>query len=1006
MDQLLRFFQYAQQPIGTASNDPLAQLKHWNKLAEDSYSRYTQTQSLADLEKSIKLYQQAIESSPQLDAINRSGLLSNLSQRLCDRYDRTNMLADLDQAIQTLRQGLDLHHPSRGGMLSNLGIYLAARYDQTREAKDLEEAVRVSRQGVACTPETFPERSNVLFNLGNRLGQRYAQTGHSTDIEEAVQSFRAASASIPSTHANQPTIWGGLALQLGERYSSTGNVADLNEAIAIARQAIDHTPSSDVGRVPRLGTLATLLYHNFKRTGGISDLNEAIRDQKEVIRATPRYDSGRDGSVNNLANMLIARNSRSGELSDVIEAVELMKEAIKNTPDNHVNKAAMLNTLVTALGTKARHTDEEVDRNEAIPMIRQALQLIGHDQPERIRCLHNLALLLEAKSAQPETQTTAELGEAIEVTQQALDAAPSNHPDRAILLCSLGSYVAENYCRTKAPASLVKAKECFISALHHQTSSIKSRIIVGRRFLLFDGILEDLEQACEVASYTVDLIPLLISSSLQQVDKQALLSDAVAIASDAAAIALMHNKPASRAVELLEVGRNVIASSMHDPRSELSTLQEKHPDLANRYSQLQQQPDIPNSHEDISNADNLNGSLPESDQALLADIRTQPGFENFLVTTSPADMQAVASNGPIAIINISKYRCDALIIELSGFQTVPLPAISWDTIIDYKPDTLETSEWLWDGIVLPTLDALGFTKQPSDGHWPHIWWIPTGRLVGYPLHAAGYHMRRSAETALDRVISSYSSSVKTIIHCHRQQGYESQEVGSNRGLALVSMETTPNHPRLEHVAKEVQAVRDLVDSSTALSLTEPMPFKKDVLSALASCSIFHFAGHGGADTKNPFQSLLLLSDWQDDPLTVECVFETNLGHKKPMLAYLSACGTGEIQAVSLVDESIHLAAAFQLSGFQHVIGTLWSVDDRLCVDMARMTYEGLLEGGMRDEAVSRSLHRATRDLRDQWVNSGIANNSSDRKQWLRNFFFLKDTSEVQLNWAPYVHYGV
>ena len=55
-----------------------------------------------------------------------------------------------------------------------------------------------------------------------------------------------------------------------------------------------------------------------------------------------------------------------------------------------------------------------------------------------------------------------------------------------------------------------------------------------------------------------------------------------------------------------------------------------------------------------------------------------------------------------------------------------------------------------------------------------------------------------------------------------------------------------------------------------------------------------------------------------------------------------------------------------------MIGTPWSVDDRLCVDMAKGVYEALREnvssnGTVNDEAVSSGLHHAIRELRDRWV---------------------------------------
>ena len=69
----------------------------------------------------------------------------------------------------------------------------------------------------------------------------------------------------------------------------------------------------------------------------------------------------------------------------------------------------------------------------------------------------------------------------------------------------------------------------------------------------------------------------------------------------------------------------------------------------------------------------------------------------------------------------------------------------------------------------------------------------------------------------------------------------------------------------------------------------------------------------------------------------------------------------------LADEGIHLINGFHTAGFRHVIGTLWEVKDEICVDMARITYQGMAQNGMTDEAVSRGLHEASRELRDRWL---------------------------------------
>ncbi|KAI6524645.1 hypothetical protein MCOR05_009692, partial [Pyricularia oryzae] len=106
---------------------------------------------------------------------------------------------------------------------------------------------------------------------------------------------------------------------------------------------------------------------------------------------------------------------------------------------------------------------------------------------------------------------------------------------------------------------------------------------------------------------------------------------------------------------------------------------------------------------------------------------------------------------------------------------------------------------------------------------------------------------------------------------------------------------------------------------------------------------------------------------------------------------------------SSVDESIHLANAFQLAGFRHVIGTLWSVDDKLCVDIARLFYEFLMEN-MEDESVSRALHQATRTLRDRRVDAADVGSGTRHAQIDA---IASDESDRELPlWVPYVHFGV
>jgi hypothetical protein len=124
----------------------------------------------------------------------------------------------------------------------------------------------------------------------------------------------------------------------------------------------------------------------------------------------------------------------------------------------------------------------------------------------------------------------------------------------------------------------------------------------------------------------------------------------------------------------------------------------------------------------------------------------------------------------------------------------------------------------------------------------------------------------------------------------------------------------------------------------------------------------HFACHAFAGPVSPSSSRLLLYDHQQ-ALAVLDVIRQHLDGAE--LAFLSACSTARPSG-RLTDEAIHLLSAFQLVGYQHVIGTLWQVSDRDAVDLAGELYTNLAATGTA-AAVGIVLHRITRRLRNRWL---------------------------------------
>lgn len=131
---------------------------------------------------------------------------------------------------------------------------------------------------------------------------------------------------------------------------------------------------------------------------------------------------------------------------------------------------------------------------------------------------------------------------------------------------------------------------------------------------------------------------------------------------------------------------------------------------------------------------------------------------------------------------------------------------------------------------------------------------------------------------------------------------------------LVAMESAPYERSLPFAAQEISMLRELMISMRVETM-ELRPRKRLILDTIATCDIFHFAGHATIPD-NLLQSSLLLEYWPQDRLTVANMMEMDIHN--PFLAYLSACGTGNIKQKEFIDENMHLVRVFQLEGFRQV----------------------------------------------------------------------------------------
>ncbi|KAJ4007465.1 hypothetical protein NW752_007552 [Fusarium irregulare] len=979
-------------------------------------SKYLCSGDLAYLDRAIQLLEGAVEgdssSSEQFD------LLHNYSVLLGYRYTKTLEMPDVDKACERLKNGLDhipIDHPTRWSLLNALANRLSDRYSVKGDIEDLHKAIRLSREASLTSFDQIKTRS--LSTLGTLLGDRFLALGQISDIDESIKTLEGAETRMPKTHFERPGVLGNLGVRFGDRYTRTGSVEDLDASVEYTRLASETTPRQDVNWAPRLSNLAARLGERYSMIGRAVDLDEAIRIGHELITLPNLYHTNHSVYLNNLALRLNDRYTRTGFLIDLQKAVSHAQGAVDALPAGHTDVSARLRTLTSLLHERYRKTESEAHFNHAMGIANIAVEAASAGGPSYPACLNNKGILLFNRFNVKKRQE--DLFEATTLFRKAVELSPENHSQRADRQRYLGDALHHMYTYDKDSQILDEAISYYKAAMSQANAPLGVRLRATRHLLQSLVLKGDWKAAFEAAKGALDLVPQLVLRSLDNLDKQYLLTQVAGLACEATSIAIKAGKEPITAIKLLEQGRGILATSINDMRIDIEDLRESYPDLATKFTESKEELERLGRTKQASETAEVNRQykLEEQFDNVLAKVRAKPGFQDFLLAPSEQRIRTCTKNGSVVIINVSVFQCDAIILKDQKEEYVPLPKVDQEEIERRVQGghiyTSETLEWLWDVIAKPVLDKLGITHELGTGGWSRIWWIPTGSLSRFPLHAAGYHLRDTRDTVFDRAISSYSSSIRAMLLTNDTPLHES----SRRKALLISAENGDPSLYLPSASREISVIKDICDTMGLDVVVDSGRSKSAVKAHLTDCKVFHFAGHGHTDANNPSMSYLRLGGGEDGLLTVSELMDLNLSKDPPFLAYLSACETGRFKDVRYADESLHLIGACQTSGFRHVIGTLWEVRDDLCVEVAAAVYKGILDHGTTDRAVCQGLHNAVRALRKNWVkNHGnrlyrasqqtIRMDVADKsKLELRNIVLVDDDEDEKLEWIPFVHFG-
>ncbi|TDD86692.1 CHAT domain-containing protein [Actinomadura darangshiensis] len=879
-------------------------------------------------------------------------------------YLRTNRRAHLRRAVKALRRALasaSPQDPNRAMFAGNYASALVALHGREDMPQVLDQAERLCRQALAALPAGHPHRVTCLSSLSGVLQARYARDNDRTLLEEIVHVSREAVAA-PHDDDEAPAVLSNLGGALLLLYERTASAETLQEGLRVSREALAAAQPGSPYTYGLRGNLNSALLVAYSVDMELAALEEAVQLGRQVVAATPPGSLMADSFPANLANTLVVLFERTRRTELLDEAVELAHDALAECPPDHPERDAFFSTLGRVLLMAAEFGDRPDLADEAVAALREAATIIPARHVKRADRLDDLCAALTTSFTvhrRPDDVT-----EAVRAGRESLSVAPHDDPGRGLRLARLGRALEARYDHNGDPADLAESCRTLATAAETTSAPVTVRVEAARRAAEVHIRAQDHRAALAMAELAVEQIPRVAPRRLGFDDRVQSATGMTGLAATAAEAAIGAGEP-GRAVELLEQARGVVLNGMFDLRGDLTELRSRDPGLAGELDDLVRA--IERADETPLPADRSREALSELRtrlnrqwDELLARIRAHDGLGDFLLPPPVGRLREQATEGPIACVTTHRTHGSALIVTddpTSPVIVVDLPQLTREAVDERvaalqhahrvatepgaatrrrqaQQDVLRILEWLWDAAAAPVLTALDITGLPADGQWPRIWWCPVGPCVFLPLHAAGRHADGGHDTVIDRVISSYTTTIRALAHARR-----SRPGPRRRPSALVvSVPDAPGAARLPGATAEAELLGRLPLAPKILH----SPGRTAVTDALPHHEIAHFACHGVADTHVPTDSRLLLKDHLDQPLTVSAIGRLRLDRGE--LAYLSACSTTDTSERH-ADEAVHVTAAFQLVGYRSVVGTLWPVNDRAAATIAENFYTNLTRAG-------------------------------------------------------------
>jgi hypothetical protein len=876
-----------------------------------------------------------------------------------------------------------LHHPLVRQFLESLPR--GVRSDSCSEAAAMSDALHVEdavRTAAGRPPLTLEQARNRLFANAASLTYRF-DGARGPVVDERVSTCRSCELLVrhfsyenrsPDTVENLFRDLQVLAERDRHRAGGPADPADLDAVIALLRRLRQDGLSQEM-RDAGTEKLFGALLRRFQCEGSLVDLDDVIELHQVDMQRIKQQGGRRLPALQTPGGKWVEQAYRMrGEITGSSTDSAIAHMMRWYAPDEETGEFDSDKMIApqgyTVWAAKERSRSEpnwdllakaraDVDRLRAEPGLPRRVDLLD----QLVDALGGLAIGTGSAEA---------TNELIDATEMLVAAIPEDDVHHCTVhRASLG--VELYHRRRDAGGGPDDARRAFTHLEHAsgvETLETQLRVQSARGAAEAAGSLDDRPAAARMYRRAVDLLPRLVPQSLSSSDHARLLAPMSGLVAEAAT-GLLHAGDRNGALELLEQGRGLLIGRALDARD--GTTEE----LRRIADELATSPDPHADH--VPGEPSLFDRRRELGRAWdreVARIRRMEGFENYLLPLRVGDFTPLAAGGPVVTIVVSGRDANALLLTAEGVDVVHLPELTgeglddmvetfWGTLpfAELMPDdedaTVQAQEplravlaRLWDTVAAPVLERMCPTEQ--------IWWVPTGMLAALPLHAAG----RGADTVLDRVISSYTPTMKVL------RASRSRPPGHGDAACVVSVADARGLPPLPNTRAEAFEV--MRSFPGVVRLDGPAATPEAVREAVTRSGWLHLACHATSNIMDPANCALHVHGGE---VTARDVMSQRTSNGR--LAYLSCCRTAMTNGADIADEMIHLGSAFQIAGFRHVVGTLWRVKDTMAATTAALFYEQV---GCSEDYAPLALHRTVLQLRERHP-------------------------LMPARWAPYIHLG-